>query len=104
MDNFVARTEDISEFGARLSVVADTIDRARSDAARGDHTALNTVLGLIAEDFVRVTGEAQQSHIDDIDRLAAAVSGLASATHNAHDIYVGTDDFVRRNITESARS
>lgn len=104
MDNFLAHTEDITDFGSWLAVVADTVARAQADAARHDHTALGAVLGLIAEDFVRVTGEAQQTHIDDLGRLATVVSSAAAATHSVRDLYVGTDELVRSTIVEAART
>ena len=104
MDNFVAHTEDISEFGSRLGVVADTVAQARADAARNNHTGLNAVLGLIAEDFVRVTGDAQRTHVDDLDRLGAVISSVSAATFDAHDLYRGTDETVRRTIAEAART
>ena len=104
MDNFLAHTEDITDFGSRLAAIADTVARAQADAARHDHTALGAVLGLIAEDFVRVTGEAQQAQIDDLSRLATVVSSAAAATHSARDLYADTDELVRGAIVEAART
>jgi hypothetical protein len=104
LDNFLAHTEDITDFGSRLAAIADTVARAQADAARHDHTALGAVLGLIAEDFVRVTGEAQQAQIDDLGRLATVVSSAAAATHSARDRYAGTDESVRSAIVEAART
>lgn len=104
MDTFAANTEDISEFGSRLSVVADTIAQALADVTAADHTGLADVLGLIGEDFIRVTGQARQTHIDDLDRLAGVVAGVAAATRGALDLYVDTDDAVRRTVVEAARA
>jgi hypothetical protein len=104
LDNFLAHTEDITDFGSRLAAIADTVARAQADAARHDHTALGAVLGLIAEDFVRVTGEAQQAQIDDLGRLATVVSSAAVATHSARDLYADTDESVRGAIVEAART
>ncbi|MFE4501325.1 hypothetical protein ACFRFQ_15825 [Rhodococcus sp. NPDC056743] len=104
MDNFLAHTEDITDFGSRLAAIADTVARAQADAARHDHTPLSAVLGLIAEDFVRVTGEAQQTQIDDLGRLATVVSSAAAATHSARDLYVAADESVRAAIVEAART